>query len=78
MDNYLHFKVSIAIAVFFCCSCNNQSQKKHEMGSYGYDVDFLAEKKIEILELSDNKGEAKLLIAPGYQGRVMTDRKSVV
>ena len=72
MDNYLHLKVSIAIAVFFCCSCNNQSQKKHEMGSYGYDVDFLAEKKIEILELSDNKGEAKLLIAPGYQGRVMT------
>ncbi len=43
-----------------------------EKGKYGYDVAFFRERKIEIIELKDSRSKACLLIAPGYQGRVMT------
>ena len=59
----------IPIIILFSYSC---TQKKYEMGSFGYDVNFFTNNKIEFLEISDVKGDAKLLIAPGFQGRVMT------
>jgi len=43
-----------------------------EKGTYGYDVALLEENNIETVELSVNGSDAKVLIAPGYQGRVMT------
>ncbi len=43
-----------------------------EKGTYGYDVAFLQENNIETVELTAKGSEAKVLIAPGYQGRVMT------
>lgn len=42
------------------------------MGTYGYDADFLKMHAIEFLELASPDGQSKVLIAPGYQGRVMT------
>lgn len=42
------------------------------MGTYGYDADFLKAHAIEFLELYSPDGQSKVLIAPGYQGRVMT------
>lgn len=54
------------------CLCSCGSEKSHEMGSYGYDSDFFANKGIETIELYSEDGESRLLIAPGYQGRVMT------
>jgi hypothetical protein len=41
-------------------------------GTYGYDVAFLKENNIETIELEDEDTGAQLLLAPGYQGRVMT------
>jgi hypothetical protein len=41
-------------------------------GTYGYDLAFLKLNRIETLELKDHSSGAALLLAPGYQGRVMT------
>ncbi len=64
------------------CACtssgdkNNKQVKKgtneFEKGTYGYDVVFLENNEIEIAELTDKNGNARVLLAPGYQGRVMT------
>jgi hypothetical protein len=43
-----------------------------EQGTYGYDISFLNENKIETIELKDENSGAQVLLAPGYQGRVMT------
>lgn len=40
--------------------------------SYGYDLDFFAKQGIETVELKSADGLSKVLIVPGYQGRVMT------
>lgn len=41
-------------------------------GTYGYDLAFLKLNHIETVELKDGSSDAALLLAPGYQGRVMT------
>lgn len=41
-----------------------------EKGTYGYDVVFFNENNIETIELKNEK--SRVLVAPGYQGRVMT------
>ena len=41
-------------------------------GMYGYDVGFFMKHNIKTIELKDNRGEACVLVVPGYQGRVMT------
>ncbi len=43
--------------------------KTYEKGTYGYDLNFLKEHK-KPLELQN--GDARVLISPEYQGRVMT------
>lgn len=57
-------------AAFFCscCSCN----KSYEMGTYGYDLEYLAKKNIPVVELSSADGKSKLMVVPAWQGRVMT------
>ena len=61
----------IAGAVLAVAGCR-PAEKEYEMGSYGYDAKFFRDHKIEFLELTAPKGGAKVLVAPGYQGRVMT------
>lgn len=41
-------------------------------GTYSYDAGFLKHYGKEIIELSDGKNEAKVLLSADYQGRVMT------
>jgi hypothetical protein len=41
-------------------------------GSFGFDLEFLKKNEPEILVLEDEIGEAKVIISPGLQGRVMT------
>ena len=64
--NYMLAGAALAVA-----GCN-PAEKKYEMGSYGYDAKFLRDHKIEVLELAGPEGGAKILVAPGLQGRVMT------
>ena len=77
-------KISFYIAVFIlvfsggCTPAGNKNEKsmnKNEMtekGTYGYDVAFLAKHNIETIELTGENSDAKVLVAPGWQGRVMT------
>ena len=64
--NYMIAGVVLAVA-----GCR-PAEKEYEMGSYGYDAKFFRDHKIEFLELTAPEGGAKVLVAPGYQGRVMT------
>lgn len=47
-------------------------QPAFDPGTYGYDVSFLKEHSVETIELIDGESGGRVLIAPGYQGRVMT------
>lgn len=58
----------LTLCVLGFASC----EKKFEMGTYGYDREFLADRNIPTIELKSPDGKSKLLIAPGLQGRVMT------
>ena len=64
--------------LFFCIACANNDQEKQLTpnsllkGTYGYDADFLRKHTGQIIELKSEDGNAKILLSPGYQGRVMT------
>lgn len=72
----------LAGALVFLGACVSSEKKNNakEMngknvgkeGTYGYDDAFLKKHDIEVIELTDDAGDARLLLAPGYQGRVMT------
>uniref|UniRef100_UPI003216350A DUF6786 family protein n=1 Tax=uncultured Draconibacterium sp. TaxID=1573823 RepID=UPI003216350A len=56
------------------CGSNHQTKSSEKMdattkGTYGYDIEFL-KKYTQTIELS--RGDARVLISPKYQGRVMT------
>ncbi len=40
-------------------------------GTYGNDVSFM-KKHVEVIELTDSRGQARVAVVPAYQGRVMT------
>jgi hypothetical protein len=66
-------RLFFVLLVTFLMSCNSQHQKdQYSKGTYGYDVEFFKNQQIEILQLKDDVSGAAVLIAPGYQGRVMT------
>ena len=44
----------------------------NKMGTYGYDAGYLASKGIPTIELKSEDGQARVLLAPALQGRVMT------
>src|SRR5690554_3955276 len=51
---------------------SNRSQMNYKPGTYGYDIEFLRNHEIDILELSLNDGNSRIALIPSYQGRVMT------
>ncbi len=59
----------LSTAAALACSCTNS---KHEMGTYGYDLQYLNSKGIDVVELKSEDGMSKLMIVPAWQGRVMT------
>lgn len=69
----------LVAAWFWGCQTGAKKQKSltekesgMEKGTYGYDAAFLAAQKMEMIELTDKQSDARVLIAPGLQGRVMT------
>ncbi len=69
----MNVKPLYLLIIMTIVSCSGQSQKKEfEKGSYGFDVELFKNKQIEFLQLEDAETGAAVLIAPGYQGRVMT------
>jgi hypothetical protein len=45
---------------------------KYSKGTYGYDLSFLKEHSASCIELKDRSGKGAIILAPGFQGRVMT------
>ena len=60
----------VLAAVLLCCAACNK--KTYEMGTYGYDLEYFASKNVDVVELKSPDGQAKVLVVPAYQGRVMT------
>lgn len=62
----------------FSCAENNvtpkssSSERNFKKGTYGYDADFIKKNLSNIIELQDEAGNSKLLLAADYQGRVMS------
>jgi hypothetical protein len=70
----LYFSGLILLSLIFSCTSNQKSKstenmKTFEKGTYGYDLQFLQKLKNPV-ELKN--GDARVLISPEYQGRVMT------
>ncbi|MBQ8061037.1 MAG: hypothetical protein IJ205_03725 [Bacteroidales bacterium] len=42
------------------------------MGTYGYDLDYFASRNVPVLELKSPDGQARVMLIPSFQGRVMT------
>ncbi len=57
----------VALVLGGCCSNSN-----FKMGTYGYDLKYLADKGIKTVELKSDDGLSKVMVVPAWQGRVMT------
>jgi len=73
--------VGLALLLLLLASCKPSAREKdHHMdhkenfqkGTYGYDAAFLNRHRIPTIELKDSASNARVLLAPAYQGRVMT------
>ncbi len=68
----------VMLLIFIAMGCNNPDKKaahtapEYAKGSFGYDVEFLRQYHKDLLLLGTDTAGPQLLIAPGYQGRVMT------
>ncbi|MEP7252333.1 MAG: DUF6786 family protein [Ginsengibacter sp.] len=70
------FALSVLTLATGCASQNDEKKNTSELpkGSYGYDAAFLGKHSKDIIQLQD--GDAKVLLSPDYQGRVMTSTAS--
>ena len=50
----------------------NNKMTDFKVGSYGYDVAFFAENKINTIELKGADSRGRVLLIPAFQGRIMT------
>ena len=64
--------IKVFLAVILLVGSTACNDKTDEMGTYGYDVDFFASSKFQPLELTSADGQARVLVVPALQGRVMT------
>ncbi len=66
MKNRLLYIALTAAALVACPGC----KKTYEMGTYGYDAAYFADKGIDIVELV--RGDSRVMVVPAWQGRVQT------
>jgi hypothetical protein len=75
-----NIQITLVFVVIYLVSCTGNKKniadqkagEKFPRGSYGYDAAFLKKYLHPLVELSDSIGRVKILVSPGYQGRVMT------
>jgi hypothetical protein len=65
-------KYLLPLLLIFLIACNTTTNKDSEMqkGTFGYDLEFLRKHHKDLVLLEN--GEAKLIVLPAYQGRIMT------
>ncbi|MEN9884458.1 MAG: hypothetical protein RLZZ420_1675 [Bacteroidota bacterium] len=62
---------SIVIScVMMACNTSNTKDMNMQQGTFAYDVDFLKQYHPDLIELGE--GDARLVVLPAYQGRIMT------
>jgi len=78
-NRYLNIQsVVVALLIMSCASSTTKksaitNQKNTtSAGTYAYDMAFLKEHKMDVVELSDETGRACLAVSPALQGRVLT------
>ena len=80
-------KILFAVFISGVVSCNNDDNKPSEVkntptdnkamkGSFGYDLHFLQQYHKDLVILGKDSNGAQVIIAPAYQGRVMTENTS--
>jgi hypothetical protein len=63
--------VLLLCSVFFiACNSNSKKETNMQQGSFGYDLEFLRKHHKDLVLLEN--GDAKLIVLPAYQGRIMT------
>jgi hypothetical protein len=70
----------VLVLLFSCIACNNKSDQRqtatdsstNARGTYAYDAGFLKKHIKKWVELSDEQGNAEVLLSGDHQGRVMT------
>ena len=71
----LNIVLPLAIVFNSCQSGDNKNQQqemeKMDIGSFGYDLNFLKEKD-SIIVLQNETGNAQVIVSPKYQGKVFT------
>ena len=60
----------VAFVQLMACSTSNEKNMNLQQGTFAYDVDFLKKYHPDLIELGE--GDARLVVLPAYQGRVMT------
>jgi hypothetical protein len=61
--------VLLLCSVFFI-ACNSKKETNMQQGTFGYDLAFLRKHHKDLVVLEN--GDAKLVVLPAYQGRIMT------
>ncbi|MEY3348715.1 MAG: hypothetical protein RLY46_754 [Bacteroidota bacterium] len=61
---------SVLLLFFMLSSCTNS--RNMQKGSFGYDLAFLKKYHSDLVLLEDSSSDAKLIVLPAYQGRIMT------
>ncbi len=82
MQNKLSFALAAVTGIFLlsCLSPSNKSSKNMDKktetnlskGTYGYDLAFMKNHKLDFVELKDSISGAGLIVSPALQGRVVT------
>ena len=69
MKRFYFLLISLPLLIL---SCNSSNERKMNMqqGTFAYDVDFLKQYHPDLIELG--QGDARVVVLPAYQGRVMT------
>src|SRR6185503_5501570 len=76
-------KLLIPIVMMALISCNNEgketssagtdsTKQEYRKGSFGYDLNFLQQHHKDLVVLGNDSSNALVIVAPAYQGRVMT------
>jgi hypothetical protein len=76
MKTYLLY-TAILLSLWACQPAKDRDSAEAEdvisvVGTFGYDLEFLQNNLDEVIVLKDETGDAQLILAPEYQGRVMT------
>jgi hypothetical protein len=78
---YNLIRAVVFLTILSGCSGNSNKNKdqmneSNAPGTYGYDVAFFAKHNIPFIELKGVENSSRLLLVPGFQGRVMTSSVS--